>query len=96
MQQYLVTGYDFTDEGAIDRRLKIRPLHIENIKTLKAANNYVIGGAMLNEEGNMIGSTMILQFENKQDLENWKSNEPYILEHIWEKVEIKPFRVAQV
>jgi uncharacterized protein YciI len=96
MNQYLVTAYDYTDEGAFDRRMGVRPHHLDGAKELKEKGNYVIGGAMLNEEGKMIGSTMVLQFENEEELEAWKQGEPYITQKIWESVDIKPFKVANV
>jgi uncharacterized protein YciI len=96
MKQYVITGIDYTDEGALERRLSIRPDHLNGAKKLKENGNYIIGGAMLNDEGKMIGSTMILQFETDAELENWKASEPYLTKKIWEKVEIKPFKVADV
>jgi uncharacterized protein YciI len=96
MDQYLITAYDYTDEGAFERRMGVRPHHLDGAKDLKAKGNYVIGGAMLNEEGKMIGSTMILQFENEEELEAWKQGEPYITQKIWESVDIKPFKIANV
>jgi uncharacterized protein YciI len=96
MNQYLITAYDHTDEGAFDRRMGVRPHHLDGAKELKAKGNYVLGGAMLNEEGKMIGSTMILQFENEEELEAWQQSEPYITQKIWESVDIKPFKVANV
>jgi uncharacterized protein YciI len=96
MDQYLITAYDYTDEGAFDRRMNVRPHHVDGAKDLKATGNFVIGGAMLNDEGKMIGSTMILQFENEEELEAWKQREPYITQKIWESVDIKPFKVANV
>jgi uncharacterized protein YciI len=42
----------------------------------------------------MIGSTMIMQFENEEELDAWKQSEPYITQKIWETVDIKPFKVA--
>jgi uncharacterized protein YciI len=74
----------------------VRPHHLDGAKELKAKGNYVLGGAMLNEEGKMIGSTMILQFENEEELEAWQQSEPYITQKIWESVDIKPFKVANV
>ena len=94
MNQYLVTAYDYTDEGAVDRRMAVRPHHLDAAKEIKAKGNYILGGAILNDEGKMIGSTMILQFETEEELEAWKSAEPYITQKIWESVDIKPFRVA--
>jgi uncharacterized protein YciI len=96
MNQYLITAYDYKDDGALQRRMNVRPHHLDGARALKAKGNYVIGGAMLNEEGKMIGSTMILQFENEEELEAWKQGEIYITQKIWESVDIKPFRVAQV
>ena len=96
MNQYLITAYDGTDENALERRMSIRPSHLEGAKRLKENGNFIIGGAMLNEEGKMIGSTMIFQFENSAALQKWIDNEPYIQQKVWEKFEVQPFRVANV
>ena len=96
MNQYLVTAYDYTDDGAFERRLKVRPRHLDAAKEIKEKGNYLTGGAILNNEGKMIGSVMILQFETEEELETWKNEEPYIAQKIWETVDIKPFRVANV
>src|SRR5471030_1306161 len=94
MNQYLVTGYDYTDEGALDRRMAVRPHYLDAAKEIKEKGNYIMGGAILNEAGKMIGSVMILQFETEEELEAWKKGEPYITQKIWESVDIKPFKVA--
>ncbi len=96
MKQYLITGYDYTDAGALQRRMNVRPHHLDDLKVLKEKNNYILGGALLDDDGKMIGSTMIMQFETDEELEAWKQSEPYITQKIWESVDIKPFRVANV
>jgi len=96
MKQYLVTGYDYTDAEALQRRMNVRPHHLDGAKALKESGNYVLGGAMLNDQGNMIGSVMILQFETEEGLEAWEKSEPYIIQKIWESVDVKPFKVADV
>lgn len=96
MKQYLITAYDYTDEGALKRRMDVRPHHLDGARELKANGNYVLGGAMLDDEGKMVGSIMILQFENEEQLEAWKQSELYITQKVWESVDIKPFRVAEV
>jgi len=96
MNQYLITAYDYTDEDALQRRMNVRPHHLDGAKELKANGNYVTGGAILNEEGKMIGSIMILQFETEEGLEAWKRNEIYITGKIWESFVVKPFRVSDV
>jgi uncharacterized protein YciI len=68
-----------------------------NLSTLiKLCTFLRLGGAILNEEGKMIGSTMILQFESPEEFQHWIDAEPYIQEGVWEKFEVKPFRVANV
>lgn len=96
MKQYLVTGYDYTDADALQRRMNVRPHHLDGAKALKESGNYVLGGAILNDHGNMIGSVMVLQFETEEGLEAWEKSEPYIIQKIWESVDVKPFKVADV
>lgn len=92
----MITAYDYTDDDALQRRMNIRPHHLDGARELKAKGNFVVGGAMLNEEGKMIGSSMIIQFETDEELELWKRTEPYITQKVWESFDIKPFRVAEV
>ena len=96
MNQYLITAFDSTNESALDHRMNIRPYHLEGVKKMKEKGNFIIGGAILDDSGKMIGSSMILQFENPQELQNWMDSEPYIQKKVWEKFEVKPFRVANV
>ena len=96
MKQYLITGYDYTDEGALDRRMNARQQHLDGAKRLKHSGNFVLGGAMLNDDGKMIGSTLVLQFESDSELQVWKETEIYILANVWETVDIKPFKVANI
>lgn len=96
MKQYLISAQDFTDEQALERRMTARPAHLENVKKLKSKNHYILGGAMLNEQGKMIGSTMIVQFETPENLQEWLQNDPYVTEKVWDQIKIKPFKVAEI
>ena len=96
MEQYLVTAFDYTDENALERRMAARPAHLEGAKRLKANNQLVLAGAMLNEEGKMTGSSMIVQFEKREELDAWLAEDPYVKEKVWEKVDVKPFRIASI
>ncbi|MFN3848665.1 MAG: YciI family protein [Spirosomataceae bacterium] len=96
MQQYVIIAHDGTDENALERRMNIRPFHLDGAKKLKENGNFVVGGAMLDDNGKMIGSVMIVQFETEADLRQWEATEPYIVDGVWVKYEIKPFRVANV
>lgn len=96
MKQYLITGYDHTDPEALERRMSVREQHLENVRGLKNSGNHILGGAILNEQGMMIGSMMVLQFETDDAFNSWLENEIYIRAKVWDKVDIRPFRVAEV
>jgi uncharacterized protein YciI len=76
--------------------MKVRPLHLEMARDLKKHNRFVIGGAMLDDDGKMIGSMMVVQFETEDDFIYWMRHEPYITGNVWQKIEVKPFKVADV
>lgn len=96
IKQYIIIAYDFTDPEAMERRMAARPNHLQEVKKLKGTNNFLIGGAILSPEGKMIGSSLIIQFENEEQLQHWLDREPYLTQKVWEKLEIRPFRVAEV
>lgn len=96
MKQYLITAYDFTDTDALQRRMAARPHHFESARRLKTQNRFIKGGAILNNDGKMIGSVMLMQFENDRELAAWKQNEPYITGKVWEQIDIRPFMLADV
>jgi len=96
MKQYVIIARDGADEKALDRRMEIRPVHLAGARQLKADNHFVLGGAMLNQAGQMEGSVMIVQFETEEQFQNWYDNEPYIVAGVWRTIEIKPFKIADV
>jgi uncharacterized protein len=96
MKQYVVVAQDGKDEAALDRRMTSRPDHLAGAKALKANGNFIVGGAMLDDNEKMIGSVMILQFENDEKMQEWYDNEPYIKDGVWKFVEVMPFRVANI
>jgi uncharacterized protein YciI len=96
MKQYVITAYDFTDTDAQQRRANVRPHHLDKVRELKANNNYIAGGAVLNADEQMIGSVMMVQFENDEQMEAWKNNDPYVTERVWETIDVKPFKQASV
>lgn len=93
---FILTAYDGTDPGALERRMKTRPEHLEKISLVKKAGNYLFGGAILNDSGVMIGSVIIYDVPDRETLDKVLENEPYIYNHVWGKIEIRPFRPAKI
>jgi len=96
MKQWIVQAWDGDDEKALERRMKVREKHLAGARELKVNGNFVIGGAMLDDGGKMIGSTMIVQFKDEDELQEWLDREPYIHEGVWATWEVYPYRVADV
>ena len=49
---------------------------------------------LLDREGKMKGSVMILDFASRDQLDAYLESEPYIQEHVWEKIEVEPINVV--
>lgn len=94
--QFILTGYDGTDADAPDRRMSVREKHLNNASKLKELGNLIWGGAILDETGNMKGSVVVYDFESRADLDKMLETEPYVLGRVWDKIEIKDFRLANI
>ena len=96
MKQYVIIAQDGKDEAAIDRRMQQRPAHLTGARKLKEQGAFITGGAILDDNGTMRGSVMIVQFESEEGLKKWMSEEPYIQNGVWTDIQVKPVRVADV
>jgi uncharacterized protein YciI len=94
--QFLLLAYDGTDSEALDRRMKARPEHLEKIAVLKKKGEFLLGGAILDDNGQMIGSMIIYEFPDRAALDMSLKNEPYIVCGVWKVIEIKPYRLAKI
>jgi uncharacterized protein YciI len=96
MPQFLILADDYKDPDALSRRLSVRETHLQRMREERTKGNFVVGGAKLNEQGNMYGSMLVVQLENEDAVKQWVEEDPYVTEKVWEKIEILPFRVAEV
>jgi uncharacterized protein YciI len=58
------------------------------------AGNVLVGGAILSESGDMIGSMLLVEFADRDELDAWIARDPYVTEGVWRQIEIAPFRAA--
>lgn len=96
MPQFIIIAQDYKDSEALNRRLAARPVHLERMRVEKAKGVFIMGGAKLNEQGNMYGSMLIVDLPDKTSVQNWIAADPYITDNVWETVEITLFRIADV
>lgn len=92
---FLVIAMDGTDEGALDRRMAVRESHIAGIAKLKEQGHFVSGGAVLDDDGNMIGSVVVLDFPDRAAVEKCIAEDPYTKGDVWQDVTIRPFKAVR-
>ncbi|AQG78759.1 YciI family protein [Spirosoma montaniterrae] len=93
---YVIHAYDYTDADALDRRMTVRPAHLEYVRNLKDSGQFLLGGALLDSDGRMIGSMLVLDLDTDEQLQEYLKTDPYIVEGVWETIDVKPFRQATV
>ena len=90
--QFIINAFD--GQGMLEKRLAVRPRHLEGMKAL--GKRVVCAGGLVDEEGKMKGSVLVLDLPDRAALDDYLSKEPYILEHVWERVEIENINVVLV
>ena len=90
--QFLIKAYD--GEGMLEKRIEVRPRHLEGMKAL--GKQIICAGGLLDDEGKMKGSALVMEFENRAALDDYLKNEPYVVEGVWKKVEVEMMNVVLV
>jgi uncharacterized protein YciI len=90
--QFLIIAYD--GEGMLEKRMEVRPRHLEGMKTL--GKQIIAAGGLLDEEGKMKGSALVMEFPDRAALDDYLANEPYVVEGVWQKIEVETMNVVLV
>ena len=88
--QYIITAYDGKD--MLDERMAVRPAHLENMS--KVNGMVLCAGGLLDEDGKMKGSVLVMEFESRELLDEYLKNEPYIREGVWQDVKVEAMNVV--
>ena len=83
--QFLIKALD--GENKLTKRMEVRPRHLEGMEKLRS--HIICAGGLLDDEGKMKGSVLILDFPSRTDLDSYLASEPYVAEKVWEKIEIE-------
>ena len=92
--QFLVTGHDGTDSEAGARRQAAREGHLRLGDEMRVRGEALYAAALLNDAGAMVGSVMVVEFASREGVDAWLKVEPYVLGKVWERVDVRPCRVA--
>ena len=90
--QFIIQAYD--GENMLEKRMQVRAAHLENLKTIDG--KILCGGGLLDENGNMKGSVLVLEVDDKSKLDAYLESEPYIKSGVWQKIEVDPMNVVIV
>lgn len=88
--QFIVKAYD--GEGMLGKRMAVRPRHLKGMARL--SSHVICAGGLLDESGKMKGSVLIMDFTDRTELDAYLSGEPYVLEGVWEKIEVERMNVV--
>ncbi|MEW6757946.1 MAG: YciI family protein [Acidobacteriota bacterium] len=91
--EFILIAHDGNDEGALDRRLAVRERHLALFDHFRQLGIFKYGGAILDNNGQMVGSVIVSEFSSREELESaWLAKEPYVLGGVWKSIEIMPIR----
>ena len=88
--QFVITAYD--GAGLLARRMEVRPRHMEGMARM--AGHVLCAGGLLDEEGKMKGSVLVMEFKDREELDAYLAQEPYVTEHVWERIEVERMNVV--
>ena len=88
--QFVITAYD--GEGMLAKRMEVRPLHLEGMERLK--EHLICAGGLLDDEGKLKGSVLVMEFQNREEVDEYLASEIYVTEHVWEKITVERMNVV--
>jgi len=83
--KFVILGYD-GPEGEAKRKIH-RPAHLANLEPLEQQGRVVLAGPLTDKTG----SLMVLEFESQAEAEQFANQDPYMVNGVFERVEIHPF-----
>ncbi|KAI0090658.1 hypothetical protein BDY19DRAFT_725267 [Irpex rosettiformis] len=88
---FLLYAPDYTDSEALNRRLAVRPKHLENAKVMFNGGVSRIGGALVSPDSydtpnrKMVGSMMVFEAENIEAVRKIVEQDVYYTGGVWDK-----------
>lgn len=90
--QFIIKAYD--GPNMLDKRMEVRPRHLEGMA--KLGKQIICAGGLLDEQGKMKGSALVMEFPDRAALDEYLAGEPYVVEGVWQKIEVEILNVVLV
>jgi len=86
----IFTIYCTDKDNALDIRMTTRPDHLAYLQ--ESGVTLHLGGPLLNDDGQPIGSLLIIEAESDKEAKEFAENDPYAKAGLFKFVEIKPYK----
>lgn len=85
-------------ENSLEKRLSVRPAHVERLQQLKTEGRLILAGphpAIDSEDSGtngFTGSLIVAEFASLASAQQWADSDPYIGAGVYKKMTVKPFK----
>ncbi|EEO07246.1 YciI family protein [Vibrio cholerae] len=93
---YVIFAQDV--ENSLEKRLSVRPKHLERLQQLQDEGRLLTAGPMLAidsenpGQAGFTGSTVIAEFASLVEAQAWADADPYVAAGVYANVIVKPFK----
>ena len=93
---YAIVGHDVSD--SLDKRLSVRPAHLDRLHTLQQAGRLLLAGPFPAIDSNdpgpagFSGSLIVAEFDSLSAAQTWAESDPYAAAGVYATVSVKPFK----
>ena len=93
---YAISGEDVP--GSLEKRMAVRPAHLERIKALQEDGCLVLAGPYPAIDSpdpgpaGFSGSLIVAEFESLEAAQAWAEADPYATSGVYAKVTVRPFK----
>ena len=84
--------------NSLEKRLSVRPAHVERLKQLQSEARLVLAGPHPAIESNdpgeagFTGSLIVAEFDSQASARSWADSDPYVAAGVYVQVVVKPFK----
>ncbi len=86
--------------NSLEKRLAARPAHVERLIALKNQGRLIIAGphpAIDSPDpgpAGFTGSLVVAEFDDLAQAEAWAADDPYMLEGVYQSIQVKPYNLV--
>jgi uncharacterized protein YciI len=93
---YCIVGEDVP--GSLEKRLSVRPAHLERLNVLQAEGRLLLAGPFPTIDtvdpgpAGFSGSLIVAEFASLDEAKTWANADPYVAAGVYAKLTVRPFK----